>query len=356
VTAVVLPLSVVALDGRPDYDLRDAMVGYYNARGEQILNFNQQPAGYTVYLQLTPEEKAAGRAEGDKGELASRLIKQNARDLANMLLSVDRRPALTHFWNRSGRYYPMLLVPFFLLGMLQTLWRAPRRLESRVLLVLFWGFSLPLLLTSRVDIGRMIFALPLLFLYVAIGFGWTAARAVAAGEWLVRRFHRDRLLSPARFLAPALLTALLLAAVARSTWWDYGVDVTPPREEPEIAMLAQASMEASRRGGAVLVRGGTSQLEGEAISTAVLRLSLEGHYDFVNLAHPADSESSVDGDTPALYFGGVLDLIDEPAKIPGICENVYFVAPEAMERFAGMTSGTPDGCAGSLLTYPLPRP
>jgi hypothetical protein len=354
VTAFVLPLSIVMLDRDPRRDVREAVLGYYRGRGEQILNFNKQPGAYTNYLQLTPAEQIAGRASGDKQELALRLFKENAGDLAKMFLDLDRRQTLTDFSNSEGRFYPILLVPFFLLGMALTVRGAPRRLEDRVLLMLFWGFSLPLLLTSRVDIGRLIFALPLLLLFVAIGFVWTATRAAQGAGRLARNLGKGPSAAAGPVALTALLTGALIAIVAWSTLREYSADLTPPAEQRQIPAFEEGSAEAARRGGSVLVTGEAS-LEIEAISAAVLRLSLEDRYQFVSLATPVRFESSSQERRPALYYGGVLNRLKDPAQIPGFCENVYYVAPQMEERFSAEIANQADGCAAPLSVRLLPK-
>jgi 4-amino-4-deoxy-L-arabinose transferase-like glycosyltransferase len=354
VTALVLPLTVVMLDRDPRRDVRHAVVGYYHGRGEQILDFNKQPGAYTNYLQLTEAEQTAGRASGDKQELALRLFKENAGDLAKTFLDFKRRQTLTDFSKAEGRLYPVFLVPFFLLGMGLTVRGAPRRLEDRVLLMLFWGFSLPILLTSRVDIGRLIFALPLLFLFVAIGFVWTATKAAQGAERLGRNLGKG----PSAVARPVALTALLsgalMAIVAWSTLREYSADLMPPAEQRLIPAFEEGSAEAARRGGSVLVTGEAS-LEIEALGAAVLRLSLEDRYQFVSLATPARFESSSQERRPALYYGGVLDRLKDPTQIPGFCNNVYYVVPRIEERFAEEIAKQSNGCVAPLFIQPLPK-
>jgi hypothetical protein len=323
-------------------------------RGEQILDFNQQPGAYTNYLELTQAEQTAGRASGDKQELALRLFTENAGDLAKTFLDVNRRQTLTDFSNSEGRFYPILLVPFFLLGMGLTIRGAPGRLEDRVLLALFWGFSLPLLLTSRVDVGRLIFALPLVLLFVAIGFFWTVTRAAEGAEWLARNFGKEPRAVKGRLALPALLTGALVAGVVWSTWREYSAALMPPAEQRQIPAFEEGSAEAARRGGSVLVTGEAS-LEIEAISAATLRLSLDDRYQFVSLAKPPRFESSSKERRPALYYGGVLGRLKDPPQIPGFCDNVYYVAPRIEERFAEEIAKQSNGCAAPLFIQPLPK-
>jgi 4-amino-4-deoxy-L-arabinose transferase-like glycosyltransferase len=354
VTAFVLPLSIVMLDRDPRRDVREAVLGYYRGRGEQILDFNRQPGAYTNYLQLTEAEQTAGRASGTKQDLAVRLFIENAGDLAKTFLDIDRRATLTDFSKSEGRLYPMLLVPFFLLGMGLTVRGAQRRMEDRVLLALFWGFSLPLLLTSRVDIGRLIFALPLLLLFVAIGFVWTATQAAQSAERLARNLGKRPSAVAGPVALTALLTGALIAIVAWSTLREYSANLTPPAEQRQIPAFEEGSAEAARRGGAVLVTGEAS-LDIEAIGVAILRLSLDDRYQFVSLATPDHSQLSSQERKPALHFGGVLNRLKDPAQIPGFCENVYYVAPQMEERFSAEIATQSSGCPAPLFIRILPK-
>ena len=357
VTAGALPAALAGIERATaaDPDPRGAILRYFDARGEQVLALREAPEGYRDYLRLTPEEEASGEVRGSPEELAWRLVRQNAGDLARLLLDRGTRPALTDHWNAQGRLWPGMLVPFFGLGLAGALWRAigRSRTEDRVLLGVLGGLTLPLLLTSRVHVGRLVPALPFLLL-VAAGGGALAAGAVVVGVKRLRRGWAAGGAAPPRLLAYPLAAALLVV-VGWFTWQDYREPPPRAREERWAAVLEAGAEAARARGGAALVADPALGPQIEAIHAAAYRLALDGEYRFVDLnVDPAAARSSDDG-RPPLYVGGLLDRLDD-ARLPNVCGNLYFVAPEAEEAFVDVLgpTGVPVGCEAPVRYEVLP--
>ena len=137
--------------------------------------------------------------------------------------------------------------------------------------MLFLGLALPLVLTSRVHIGRLLPALPFALLLVAAGAwivaGWIGglARRAAGGE-----------LGVARWIAPVLAGALLVpAAVAARV--DMETPLSPTRESLTAATLADWHEDVRERGGAVLVEDPALGDDIERVHAATYRLDLDSH-------------------------------------------------------------------------------
>jgi hypothetical protein len=304
VTVVTLPALLATIDQEPAWRPLDAISRYYNARGEQVLALRESPEDYRFYLRDADIENSS------TGELERQLIEQNARDLARLLLDIETRPALTDFWNQTGRLLPWFLVPLMLLGLVVSalrLWRSP---DARLLHLMFWGFTLPMIGTSKVHIGRLVFAMPFLCLFIGIGAAGIAWGLTHYHD--LRRPHRPLL----RFVAPALGLALLTPA-AVSAWNDYHVPVPVSREARLAEVLEANQARYAETGGVVWVSGGRDQAQVEAISLAATRIAVAGDYQFVNLAlgespEPADPR-------PVVYFGGITDVLSDPARAPRLC-------------------------------------
>ena len=304
VTLVTLPALLAAIDQEPAWQPIEAIGRYYNARGEQVLALRENPDDFAFYLRDADLENSS------TGELERQLLKQNARDLVRLLLDIDTRPALTDFWNQRGELLPWFLVPLMLLGMAASairLWWSP---EARLLHLLFWGFTLPMIATSKVHIGRLVFAMPFLCLFIGIGVAGIAWGLTHHHD--LRRPHRPLL----RVVAP-LLGLAILAPAAVSVWNDYQTPIPVSREARLAGLLEQNRARYLETGGVVWVSGDRSQAEIEAISIAAVRIAAQDDYQFVNLAlgdapDPADPR-------PVVYYGGVTDRLDDPATAPRLC-------------------------------------
>lgn len=304
VTASTLPLALLAIGQltAPDAAATDALVAYYNARGEQVVGLHYQPEQYGQYIDVRGDDAT----RSSEVALAGRLVLRNAATLGRLLIDDGTGPALTNFDNPAdqpvGRLYPALLFPFLLLGSLaaaRSVWNGRWR-NDLVLLVLASGFTMPMLLTSRVHIGRLIFALPFIFLLVARG-------AVGVASLTQRRV---RGVAPGRCVAGRRmfigLSMLLVASVAWSAIAERSAVVPEPRAVRMAATMAPEAPAAASLGGAVFL---TSDLPTfEAVHLAEVRLYLDDDFDFVDLrdstgSTPVPSRSG----RPALYFGGLLE-------------------------------------------------
>jgi hypothetical protein len=255
------------------------------------------------------------------------------------MLDRGTRTALVDFWNPHGRLYFMFLVPFFLIGMARSIFGAFQRAEDRVLQACFWGFSLPLLLTSNVHIGRLVYVFPIMMILVASGL-------ITIINLVLSRFEYE----PGN-RAPAMVTgiaaALVLTATARASWTDYR-DLPP--KTPAVDVIAQFGADANKiaasDGNAVLVRAPGS-LEVEQIDVATYRLALDDTYRFVDVN--SDSGDKASGDArPVLLYGQVIAKIDYPDRIPTFCDNSYYVEKSAQKEFADLTQPASSVCGHPL--------
>jgi hypothetical protein len=361
VTVLTLPTMLVAVQYGPGGDPVSTLSEYYSGRGEQVGALSSKPQEYAYYLELTPEEQVEGKPIGSPIELAWRLISRNARDYANLLLDWDTSPALRDYWNARGRLYPIPLVPFFLLGLGYAGWRGRKRvgMEYRVLLALFFGFGLPLLLTSRVHIGRLIFALPLLMLIVSIGYMWVVGWVVRrVGGFLSRRSGEVTAEPGWRRFAPAALTLSLIAGVGWLTWLDYSASPPPGRESATVAALKAVLPEAGSSGGvAVVVNRGMARVF-EEIDFIPYRLDLDGTYRFISLFEGGEQSippSPSAGDTRVpLYLGGVMTRLEKPETMPNYCGNIYYVDPDVESQFLDAVKDRSRFCSDDLKYKLLP--
>ncbi len=246
---------------------------------------------------------------------------------------------------------PQVQVPFFLLGLVVLIvqaWRPAVGVEARAMLALYFGLGLPLFLTSRVHIGRLIFAVPLLCLIVGLGVvALFRAGRIGAAVWSGRTDAAwgrvGSLASPA-----VVLAVILIGITAADTWADYTIS---PRLEPQrgwaLAMEEHVD-EVRAAGGAVLVMPSGLGAEIEGVDAAGTRLIAGDTFRYVNLREPSPDSGSEDD--PPLYYGNVLGLLaDSPDRVPDRCEAVYFVRPDAEEEFNRVTNnGRLAGCGEPL--------
>jgi 4-amino-4-deoxy-L-arabinose transferase-like glycosyltransferase len=351
VTAVVLPLALLALGARDGFSagpgqIDETLRRYYNGRGEQIVALNDDPDGYRYFLEDAGEVDVAVESTED---LAWRLIGQNAKDYLDLHLDRDTLPAITDYWNPQGRLLPQVQVPFFLLGLVVLValaWRPAVGVEARAMLALYFGLGIPLFLTSRVHIGRLIFTVPLLCLVVGLGVvALVRAGRIGAGV-LGGRAEGE----PGRIVglaSPAVVLAVILIGLTASrTWADYTISPRPEPQRGWALAMEEHLDEVRAAGGAVLVMPSGLGAEIEGVDAAGMRLIAGDSYRFVNLRVPAP-DGGAEGDDPPLYFGNVLGLLAEsPERVPNRCAAVYFVRPDAQEEFGRVTdNGRPAGCA-----------
>jgi hypothetical protein len=212
-------------------------------------------------------------------------------------------------------------------------------------LALFLGLALPLVLTSRVHIGRLLPALPFALLLVAAGSwivaGWIGefARRTAGGE-----------LEVARWIAPILAGALLVpAAIAARV--DMETPLSPTRESLTAATLADWHEDARERGGAVLVEDPTLGDDIERVHAATYRLDLDGMYRFVDIQRAGETRGTLTDPRPMLLWRGALGAL-QAGEIPQPCRRLWFVAPEVAGEFFATWRAA--GCAGTPESVVLP--
>ncbi len=319
-------------------------MGYFHARGEQLVAMDDL-ADAGQYLRA---EEAAAEAGWDA---AVRLVGQNTTDIARLLLDRDTGPALVEYWNERGRFWPWFLLPFAVIGAISAVDRWVRgrggQLAPLVPLALFLGLALPLLLTSRVHIGRLLPALPFALLLVAVGAwiaaGWMSELARRAGWGDARELG---------WIAPVLAGTLLVPAAAGARF-DMETPLSPTRESLTAATLADWQEDARERGGVVLVEDPALGDDIERVHAATYRLDLDRIYRFVDIQQSgAMLEGEAAGDPrPALLWRGALKAL-QAGEIAGPCERLWFVAPEIAGEF--FMAWHEAGCAGAPDSVILP--
>ncbi|MFN8592338.1 MAG: glycosyltransferase family 39 protein [Thermomicrobiales bacterium] len=319
----------------PDPDPLAAVLGYFHARGEQLVALREDPVTLTSYLREdgVPPEDAWGRAW--------LLVRQNTSDLGRLLLDRETASVLTDYWNPMGRLWPWFLGPWAVIGAVWSIRSAWR--DGRTALVvpvaLAAGLTLPLLLTTRVHVGRLLPAFPFALLLAAAGV-WAVSR------WLGRVFRTARAPMAARVVAPwlGLMVLLPTVAVARN---DLAASVPPSPETMTAAALAAWYPEVERRGGAVLVEAPKGD-EIERVHVAAYQLELDPHYRFIDLQRREAVET---GGRPPLYWHDALGAL-AAGMLSGACERLWFVAPDVNDAF--LAAWRRAGCAGAPASVTLP--
>lgn len=328
---VLTLFQATGMTNRPaNLDPGAAVTAYYFARGEQIFSIAERPGAGT---------------STDTAGVALDLIEDNARDLANLMLDQETLPAISEFWNSRGRLYSGFMVPGVLIGLTVLLVQAFRRVETRFLLELATVFTVPMLLTSRVHIGRLVFALPILLLIGVIGYAMVL-------HWIIAALDRWRpgaaiVLWPLRLAGAALLILL----VARASWHEMKTPPSISEESAVVATLAAAATTGAASNGVAYVAGDLAGEEVEALDVAGYRLQLIDTYQFVNLAQGETADST--DPRPPLYYGGLVDLNERPGVIPRPCQVVYYVRPRVEVAFRETIASMADVCAAPPVTRVL---
>jgi hypothetical protein len=340
--ALVVPAATMALETltAPNPDPVAAAMGYFHARGEQLVAMSDDPAAASEYL------RSSGMVASG-WDAAARLVGQNAADLARLLLDRDTGPPPVDYWNERGRFWPWFFLPFAVIGAISTVRRwlllSDGRLALLLPLVLFLGLALPLVLTSRVHIGRLLPALPLALLLVAAGV-WVVAGWIGG---LTRRVADEAL----RISIAPVLASVLLVPAAVSARVDMETPLSPTRESLTAATLADWRQEARERGGAVLVEDPALGDDIEGVHAATYRLDLDDIYRFVDVQRIGATSERATDDRPPLFWRGALGAL-QAAEIPHPCRRLWFVAPEiAGEFFAAWHAS---GCARAPDSVILP--
>jgi hypothetical protein len=335
--ALAVPLALMALEqfARAEPDPQAAALGYFSARGEQLATMSGDPAQAWSYVR-----------EPDTGPAASwgplrQLVVQNSADLGRLLLDRETRPVVTEYWNERGRFWPWFLLPFGVYGAVVSLWRGSRSNAAQLLPVfLAAGLLVPLILTSRVHVGRMLPALPFALLVAAVGI-WIVASQLS--EWTRPNRFCWTARGPGALLAFSVLVPALLSAHS-----DLQTLPTPTRESHIAAVMAAWQGSAVERGGAVLVEDPSLGDEIEAVRAVTYRLELDPLYQFVDLQR--DEVDDLDSRPPLFWRGALGALATGQFHLP--CGQLWFVTPEVAGRF--LDAWRSAGCTGSPDIVVLP--
>lgn len=277
---------------------------YYNGRGEQLL--------------------ASGDHLPPLGAIAA-YVGHNAEDSLQLLLDRDTESVITAFWNPHGRLQPRILVLPALLGFACVGWRARRSHEARLLLLLFAGFWLPLLLTSQVHVGRLIYVVPLLALLTAEGATFLASGLIALiARSASIRHGTQRAVTGARRGTGLrwALAVLLVVVVASNTWTDYQVDPLVEHLARDVLQIQAYSPKLAAAQRAAVLALIPEDPEGEAIVASGYRLRLEESFRFVDLARPVVRApyDPADPRPPLLYGGDPIAALGQERA----CAALYF--------------------------------
>ncbi len=349
---IMIAGAITALDYEREHDFVTSVGYYYSGRGEQVANLLTSTESYAHAVGRSKDQLPSAL------ELLGQVVGQNSADLANLLLDRDTQPAITDFWNPHGRLLTGLLAPFFLLGLARVVWLGRKReaYQYRLLLVCFLGFTLPMVLTSRVHIGRLIFAVPLLCLIAAFGIAdclnWTKSKNLRIADYGLRV---ARVGSNVRRFALGVALAGLLVGVAVSAWNDYTVQVpVTPGALITAQLAADVGKVRSGGGGVALIDVEDSRPIFETIDASQYRLGLDRYYCFNDLAS-GENAPCLDGDPrPTLYVGGILALMQQPERVPGYCANTYYVAPGLLDKFQATLREHPMQCPRPVKYKVLP--
>ncbi|MBA2598866.1 MAG: glycosyltransferase family 39 protein [Chloroflexia bacterium] len=338
--ALIVPAATMTLErlAAPEPDPLGAAAGYFHARGEQLLAMSGDPTAAAQYVRAGDVDVATG------WETAVQLVGQNAVDLMKLLLDRGTGPAPAEYWNEHGRFWPWFFFPFALVGGFLAVrggWTSGGQIVMVLPAVIFLGLTLPLFLTSRVHVGRLLPALPFALLLVASGV-WAAA------GWLATQARRAGAGEAARWIAPFLAGALLVPAVV-SARVDLETPLSPSRESLTAAVLADWGDDASERGGAVLVEDPALGDDIERVHAATYRFALDGRYRFVDLRQQRPETG--DDPRPALLWRNTLGAL-QAGEIARPCARLWFVAPEIAGEFFASWQGA--GCVGAPDSVILP--
>lgn len=368
-TLVVLPLVVTLATRTPT---PEALSLYFDGRGEHVFALSANPDRFHQFLDLSDEERLSGSTEREPVPMARRLVSDNTVDLANLLLDRNTRPALLDYWNETGQLYAWPLVPFFLLGLAVSVARVLASWRARLLLALLGGLTLPLLLTSQVHVGRLIFALPVVLLLVGVGVvavAKLASLAIASRDrrlttraadhrrmkrrlspTLGRGMHEEEAITRWSTLIVACIAVPLLAVTTYMGVRDYRGDI-PDSWQTETARLLQSELPvlAGQANGALLLDRPEKLV---IIDIAELRLALDDEYRFVDVGAPI---SAVDDPRPIIYYGQLFTRMEVGQRLPDRCESVLYVSPTLVDEFLVLAEPAWRDCERPLRFVSLPR-
>lgn len=301
--------------------LRVVLKSYYNGRGEQVIGSGNR---------LPPLSEVTA------------YVGKNAQDSLRLFFDRDTKSVITDFWNPHGRLQPTVLILPSLLGLACVGWRARRSREARLLLLLFAGFWLPLLLTSQVHVGRLIYVVPLLALLAAEGvtFFANALISVISLATHIPAGSRSKAQHTRRGVGLRwIITGLVVAVVASGTWADYRIN--PPVENlarEVLQMQAYAPKLAETHRAAVLVLI-PADPQTEAAVVSGYRLRLERSYRFIDLSRPTVRAlyDPADPRPPLIYSGNLARALDQE----GLCTATYFTVFDLATSVSASLQGFP---------------
>jgi hypothetical protein len=311
---LIVPAMLILLDRATaaEPDPMAAVSGYFRARDETILHMTDKDR--LLYLRQDAPSF---------GSPVVRLVLQNLRDLVRVVFDRGTMPLRSDYWNASGSIWPAWFGVLAVAGAVLAVLAAIRRREWGGLLALACagGFAAPLLLTSRVDSGRLLAAVPFACLLVAL--------AVDAGTGAIVRFIRRH--DPGSWL-PRALPAAAPVAVVLALWGASAVAMREPamlsRQVREAQQLAGLAGDAPT-GGIVLVVKDDLGREIERVHASSHRLLLEQYYQMVDLNGP---DALVRGpERPTLRYGEALTALEE-GSLEDACESRYAIQPEVRDR------------------------
>lgn len=321
----------------------EVVVGYFQARGEQVLQMGMDPERYAPYLREPVVDSGPWQS-------LAHLIGQNLGDTLRLVSDIGTAPVATDYWHPGGQIWPWPLAPFFWLGLAWLMVRAVRNRSWRagLALLLLLGLTGPLLLTTQVHAGRLVPALPFLLLTVASGLA-------AAGEgavWLAADRWAAGIARPATIagLGAVLVVSSVVAALA-----GYQHLPESSQESRVTERVGRLADEAAERGGAAIVAPATYGLEIEGVRAGAAWLTLADRYRLVDLSRPR-TVAGADEARPPLYVVGVLPALAED-RLPNACANLYLVLPEAVAEFQRAAASAPVRrlCPAGLAVEVLPE-
>lgn len=133
---------------------------YYKSRGEQVLSVIRSPA-----------------YEQNPKEVLLPYLQRSLKQYAGLITSYDSKPTLESVNDHFGQIINPVLVPFFFLGLLGSSISVIRnRSRKHAALILWYSiYSLPILFTTNVHVGRLFLSLAPLYIFVAIGISKSSA-------------------------------------------------------------------------------------------------------------------------------------------------------------------------------------
>lgn len=310
-----------------------AVRNYYNGGGEQLVSLHDRAGALQSFVHQPPDENSGG--------LEWTLVHRNLISLRDLLLDRATTPAIRDFWNPHGQLIEQLLVPFGVIGLVLILLQALRSTECRFLLACVFGLTLPLLLTSQVHLGRLVFASPFLLLIAAIGIIWVSQVLI---HWLPdtilhlftegRRAATGRL-STFRVVIRAALAGVLVVGVAWQAWQaDAAGPTSSQSATPEVVAAVRTLQNQGVRSVAI-VGGVPSDHAVEKLDMATYRMLLNDQARFVDVADGMPQPADANSGRFTVYSGGLAGATPSMlARLPGSgCNVAWVVRAGQADRF-----------------------